>query len=211
MFEWLSRFFSFFLSGWGLLVLAFIDSSVFFFTPFANDVVVIILAARHRDLFWLFPLIATGGSLAGIAMTYWIGRKAGEAGLRRFVSTRQLSRLKERLKHKGAFAAGSLAVVPPPFPFTPMVLASGALDVSVTRFLLTAVVTRLLRFGAESLLARRYGSHIIDWLESPAFHWLIGGFIVITVAGTAFTIYRVARGPRGAKSQGSRKPSPHTA
>ena len=46
-----------------------------FFLPFGVDAVVIYLAARDRDLFWIYPLLATAGSLVGAALTYWIGRE----------------------------------------------------------------------------------------------------------------------------------------
>jgi membrane protein YqaA with SNARE-associated domain len=197
LFGRISSFFSLFLSSGGLLALSFVDSSIFFFTPLATDLVVIILVARHPDSFWLYPAIAVVGSVSGMASTFWIGRKIGEVGLKRFLSPRKLERVRARLKDRGAFAAGALAIAPPPFPFTAIVLSAGALEVKFLRFLGTAGLMRAIRFGAETALARRYGESIIGWLESPTFKVAIGAFIGAAVLGTAFALYQAAsRGRR---------------
>src|SRR5688500_20320608 len=96
-----------------------------FFVPFGLDAVVIYLAARNRALFWLYPVLATAGSLIGAAVTFWIGRTAGEAGLQRLMSTRRLERVQARVRRSGAIAMAVPAHVPPPVPLTPSVLARG--------------------------------------------------------------------------------------
>lgn len=142
----------------------------------------ILLVARHPESFWTYPAIAVAGSVAGTAITFWVGHKIREVGLERIISGRKLDRVKRKVRAKGAFAAGFLALAPPPFPFTPMVLAAGAFDVSFSRFLVTAALMRAVRFGAEGLLARKYGESIIAWAESPAFKAIAGSFIAIAIA-----------------------------
>ena len=176
--------FGFFLSWWGAFLFAALDSSVFFFLPFGIDTLVIYLAARERDRFWLAPLMATAGSVAGAAVTYWMGAKAGEAGLPRFAPRRRIDRVKARVKNAGAFAMALPAALPPPFPLTPFVLTCGALGVSRVRLLAVFGGVRLLRFGVEALLARQYGNRILDVLQSDAFRVVIGGFAVVAVGGT---------------------------
>lgn len=196
MLDWLSSLFSTFLSPWGLLALSVLDSSIFFVTPLAIDLAVILASAHDGDRFWLYALIATAGSLAGIAATYWIGRHLGEPGLKKVLSEPQLARAKRHVRKKGAIAMGLLAIVPPPFPLTPLVVASGALEVQASVFFTAAAAARAVRFGAESLLARRYGSRIAGWLESPLFEVLVGLLIAIAVLGTAKAVYDVSRARR---------------
>jgi len=43
----------------GVIVLAALDSTLFFSLPFGIDAAVILLAARLRDMWWIVPLIAT--------------------------------------------------------------------------------------------------------------------------------------------------------
>jgi membrane protein YqaA with SNARE-associated domain len=72
-----------FVSPLGVVVLAALDSTVFFSLAFGIDAAVIILAARLQDLWWVVPLLATLGSIAGAALTFWMGVKIGEQGLDR--------------------------------------------------------------------------------------------------------------------------------
>ena len=62
-----------FASPFGVFALAFLDSTLFFSLPFGIDAVVIILAARLRESWWVVPLLATAGSVAGAALTFWMG------------------------------------------------------------------------------------------------------------------------------------------
>src|SRR3954466_2102253 len=73
----------------GVVVLAALDSTLFFSLPFGIDAAVIILAARMRELWWLVPLLATAGSVAGATLTFWMGVKIGEQGLERWVPRRR--------------------------------------------------------------------------------------------------------------------------
>jgi len=191
--------FGFFLTWWGAYVLALLDATMVFFLPFGVDALVIYLSARHGMLFWLYPLLATAGSLTGAAVTYWIGKKGGEMGLERFVSSHRLERLKHRVQTKGAVAMAFAALLPPPFPLTPFVLTCGALEVDRWIFFSTFAIVRLVRFGSEAALARIYGRGVLRVLESDQFQMIIVGFIVMAVIGTAVSavmLWRSTRQPR---------------
>ena len=112
-----------------------LDASLIFFLPLGIDFVVIIMAARKPELFWLYALLATIGSVTGAGLTYWIGRKAGEPGLRRFLNPRTLARVQKRVETQAALPIAALGVIPPPFPFTAFVLAAGAWKLSAWKFL----------------------------------------------------------------------------
>jgi membrane protein YqaA with SNARE-associated domain len=176
--------FSFFLTWWGAFLMAALDTSMLFFLPFGIDALVIYLAARNHDVFWLYPLLATAGSISGAAVTFWIGRKAGEHGLERLVSGRRLERMRCKVKDSGAIAMAVPALLPPPFPLTPFILTCGALAVDRWRFFVTFGVVRLLRFGAEALLARIYGRGILRVLQSDLFQLIVAGFIGLALIGT---------------------------
>src|SRR6266850_629805 len=70
----------YFLSPPGIVLMGILDASMVFFLPLGIDFVVILMSARKPDLFWLYALLATTGSVIGAAGTFWIGKKAGEAG-----------------------------------------------------------------------------------------------------------------------------------
>jgi len=178
------RFFGVFLTWWGPFVLGALDASLVFFMPFGVDAIVIYLAARDETLFWIYPLLAAAGSVLGAATTFWIGHKAGEVGLDRLVSRRHLDRLRCQVRDRGAIALALPAIIPPPFPLTPLVLTCGALKVDPTRFFLTFAAMRLLRFSIGAVLARIYGRGILRVLESNQFQMVVVGFIVVAVLGT---------------------------
>jgi membrane protein YqaA with SNARE-associated domain len=187
-----------FASPAGIFVLAALDSTLFFSLPFGLDAAIIILSARSDTLAWTVPLIATTGSVLGAILTFWMGRKIGEAGLERFVSPKRLDRVRRRLKNSGAIALGIVCMIPPPFPFTPFVLAAGALEVRPALFFSTMVVTRLVRFGVEAALAMRYGRQILSWLESDLFQNIIVGLVAVAVTLTGWSIYNLVRSSRSA-------------
>jgi membrane protein YqaA with SNARE-associated domain len=180
----------------GVIVLAALDSTVFFSLPFGIDAAVVLLAARQRGTWWIVPLIATAGSIGGAALTFWMGVKIGEQGLERWVSQKRVMRVRAYVRDRGAVALAVLDLIPPPFPFTPFVLAAGALDVKARTFFATLTVCRLLRFGLEAALALAYGRRILTWLDSDLFHDIVTSCIAIAVALTLFSVRQVVRATR---------------
>ena len=185
-----------FASPAGVFVLAALDSTLFFSWPFGIDAVVIVLAARLQSLAWIVPLLATAGSIVGAALTFWMGRQIGDKGLSRYVPARRLNRVRRRIRNSGAIALAALDLIPPPFPFTPFVLAAGALDVETRRFFVTLAVARMVRFGLEALLAVRYGRSIVAALQSPLVENIVFGCIVLAVLLTAWTLFALFRSAR---------------
>src|SRR5262245_61498925 len=183
----------FFLTWWGVVLLGALDASLLVFIPFGTDAAVIYLSARNREWFWLYPVLITVGSIGGAAVTYAIGSRISDKTLSRFVSPRRLQRFETRLKAIGPLATGSAAVLPPPFPLTAFILMSGALKVPLARFLVVFTAARLLRFGTEALLARRFGTAILRVLESEPAQRTAIALVVVSIVGTAITIVRVWR------------------
>jgi membrane protein YqaA with SNARE-associated domain len=188
--------FAFFLTWWGAFLMAALDTSMLFFLPFGIDALVIFLSARDKGLFWLYPLLATAGSVTGAAITFWIGRKAGELGIERLVPARRLERLKCKVNDAGAIAMAVPALLPPPFPLTPFILTCGALDVNRARFFLTFGAVRMVRFGAEAALARTYGDGVLALLTSELFQTIVAGFIVVAIIGTIVSAVLLWRSTR---------------
>jgi len=193
--------FRFFLTWWGAFLMGALDSTLIFFLPFGIDTLVIYLAARRRELWWTYPLLATAGSVTGAAVTYWIGKKAGEVGLERLVSARRLGRLRAKVVDSGALAMAVPALMPPPFPLSPFILTCGALQVDWWRFIVTFSVARLLRFGAEAALARVYGRGILRVLQSDVFQTVVVGFIIIAIIGTVASGVMLWRSTRDKRVQ----------
>jgi len=183
----------------GVVVLAALDSTLFFSLPFGIDGAVILLAARLRAFWWIVPLLATAGSVAGAALTFWMGIKIGEQGLERWVPAKRLVRVRARVRQSGAIALAVLDLIPPPFPFTPFVLAAGALEVKARTFFVTLVVCRIVRFGLEAALVQVYGDRIVRGFDSDLFHDAVMCFIVLALLLTLLSIVQVIRATRPAR------------
>src|SRR3974377_96563 len=102
------------MSWWGLVLIAALDSTLVVVIPLAVDIAVIILASRSRELFWIYPIIGSLGSLFGAALTFYIGRRLGGPGLELFVSKGRMDRIRRRIEDKGAVALAVLDLLPPP-------------------------------------------------------------------------------------------------
>jgi membrane protein YqaA with SNARE-associated domain len=194
--DWLRSFFGYFLSPLGLGVLAALDSSLVFFVPFGVDAVVILLAARDSDRFWMYPLLATAGSLGGAAVTFYVGRRLGEPGLKRMIRPDRLERIQNRAATHVAVWSALLGLIPPPFPFKFFILACGALDASKTHFFVGLAAARLARFSVDAWLAQRFGERITAWFESDTFQWVVGGFIFIVVVGSVVSAVKLYKSTR---------------
>jgi membrane protein YqaA with SNARE-associated domain len=180
----------------GVVVLAALDSTIFFSLPFGIDAAVILLAAQLHGLWWTVPLLATIGSVGGAWLTFWMGHKIGEKGLERFVSPKRLKRIQHKIRTSGTVALAALDLIPPPFPFTPFILAAGALEVRSQTFFVTLTACRILRFGLEAALAAVYGRSIVGWLNSDLFHDIVSGCIVLAIGLTTLSIVRLVRSTR---------------
>jgi membrane protein YqaA with SNARE-associated domain len=180
----LTASFRFLLTWWGTILLSALDSSLVFFMPFGIDALVVYLTARDHGLFWLYPLLATVGSLVGAAVTFWIGRKVGEVGLPRLVSLRTLERVRARVQGKSAAALAAPALLPPPFPLTPFLLTCGALEVNPRWFFLSFALVRLVRFSIGAALALLYGPSILRVLQSDRIQVIVTAFIAVATVGT---------------------------
>ena len=66
----------------GILLVAFLDSSILSLPEIA-DLLVIYMVTRNHALFGLYVVSATLGSLAGCLALFYIGKKGGEALMRR--------------------------------------------------------------------------------------------------------------------------------
>jgi membrane protein YqaA with SNARE-associated domain len=187
------------LSGWivafigspiGIVALAALDSTVFFAFPGGVDTAVVVLAARGGPFPWIAALLATVGSVGGAAFTFWMGTKIGAHGLDRYIRPGRLARIRRKVHSTGAIGMAVLDLLPPPFPFTPVILAAGALTVDVTTFFITLAVCRLIRFGLEALLAAIYGPSLLTWFQSDVFHDIV---VAMSALGIALTILSLVK------------------
>ena len=145
----------------GVLLVSIVDSSfVPLPIPGITDIMVVVLAAQHANLFLLLGA-ATLGSFLGGFFSYKVGQSGGMAFLEKHVPARYLQTRMPLDGDHAILAVALPAVLPPPMPLSPFVLAAGALKMSRNKFLTTFTVSRFLRHSAFAALGVYYGPHVI--------------------------------------------------
>ena len=188
---WANTIFRFFrgMGGIGLFLMGALDSS-FLFLPFGNDLLLIAMVSADRDgLQWIYYVIMSAlGSVLGVFIIDLIMRKAGEEGLEKFIKADKIKRLKHKMENKAGWAVFFATLIPPPFPFTAVVLTASALQFSRKKILAAVFFGRLIRFGAEAVLAIFFGRKILRFMNSDVIEYFVYGLILIAVIGSIFSV-----------------------
>jgi membrane protein YqaA with SNARE-associated domain len=179
----------------GPFLLGIADSS-FLFLPFGNDLLVIVLAARHHSELPWYVLTASLGSMTGVFLLDLVCRKGGEQGLKGMMKAGRFEYFKRRMSNRAGIAIGVASLAPPPFPFTLVVASASAFGYPRRRLLGLVLVARAVRFTILGLLAIRYGRSILRIAEAPETTWIMVGFIVLCAIGSAFQVLQWARRSR---------------
>jgi membrane protein YqaA with SNARE-associated domain len=183
------------LGGVGIFLLGILDGSVLFF-PLGIDLLVVVLAARHHQLWPYYALMAAMGSVIGCFTTDWLGRKGGEEGLEKRLSKRRLRFFQKRVQASSGVALALASVAPPGFPFTVVVLVAAALKYPRAKLLGIVAVFRFVRFSIEGLLAVRYGPRILKVAELPEVQDVIIGVVVVSIIVSVWVVYSWTRSSR---------------
>jgi membrane protein YqaA with SNARE-associated domain len=180
------------LGGFGLLALGVLDSS-FLVMPLGNDLLVIALSARRHALMPYYTAMSTVGSVLGCLLMDIVSRKGGEAVIEKHVPKSRLKYVERKVRKNAGWALGFAALMPPPFPFTPFVIAAAALEYPRRKLLSVIAVTRLLRFSIEGGLAILFGQRILHWASAPAFQYVVVFLIAVSILASVLSVLRWIR------------------
>ena len=178
----------------GLFLMSALDSS-FLVLPFGNDLLLIALVSSNREsLIWIgYVIVSAIGSVLGVFMIDLLMRKAGEKGLERFVSERKVERWKKKLENKLGITVFVATLLPPPFPFTPVIMTASALQCSRQKLLLAVFVGRLIRFGVEAILALYFGRQLIAYINSDVVTYFVYALVAAAVVLSTLSLLRWLR------------------
>src|SRR5438105_14667109 len=131
------------LGGPGLILLGIADNSLVPL-PGSTDVATIFLAAHQRTVWIYYALMATAGSILGGYLTYRMARRGGKTTLEKRFSQEKIEKVYAAFERWGFASVAIPAILPPPFPIVPMLLAAGALQYPTRKFLAALAVGRSL-------------------------------------------------------------------
>lgn len=174
----------------GLLLISAIDSSpIPLPIPGSSDLLVTLFAAQRHG--WLFAtVIATIGSAIGGTASYQIGVAGGLALIDKYVPKRFRARLTHWSEEHSLLSVALPAVLPPPAPLMPFLIAAGALRMPRRRFYVSFVVSRFLRHAFFAWLGVHYGRAILPLYNRLAdeYGWIL---LVLVWGSVAFAVVYV--------------------
>jgi membrane protein YqaA with SNARE-associated domain len=187
------------LGALGLFGVAILDSSpIPLPLPGSTDLLLLLLVA-HRGNPVLLAAAAIVGSAIGGYLTWSAGWKGGEAVLRRSVPERFRARLEHWATDHSFMSVFVAALLPPPVPLTPFLLAAGALKVERNRFLIALTSSRIVRYGLITWAGATYGRQVVRlWTQNLA-EWssvITWTFLGLLAAAIVYGIWQFRRQKR---------------
>lgn len=168
-----------------------LDSS-FLVLPFGNDLLLMALVSSNRESWvWIpYVLVSAVGSVVGVFVIDLLMRRAGEKGLERFVKPKKLERLKDKLENKLGITVLVTTLLPPPFPFTPVIMTASALQCSRKKLFGAVFMGRIIRYTAEAILAIYFGGQVIAYFNSDVVSYIVYGLVAAAVVLSTFSLLR---------------------
>ena len=162
---------------------SFAESSFF---PIPPDVMLVPMVLARRDQAWLIATVCTVTSVLGGIVGYGIGYFLYDTIGQWLINLYGLQKGAGEFQHwyDQWGAALILAKGLTPIPFKLVTIVSGFAQFNFGMFVLTATITRGIRFFAVAALLRHYGEPIQDFIEKRL-TLVATTFLIVLVAGFA--------------------------
>jgi membrane protein YqaA with SNARE-associated domain len=195
----------------GLFFVSIVDSSfVPLPIPGITDIMVIVLAAQHSNVVLLVGITTAGSALGGL-FSHKVGQAGGMAFLEKHISPRIFHRVCDWMERHAILSVALPAVLPPPMPLSPFVLAAGALQMSRRKFMISFTVSRFLRHCAAAAIGVYFGPHVLHVWNMFSRKWavpiLVGIWCVILVS-VGFALWRLYKTSRDMRRNSPTKSTP---
>ena len=183
----------------GVFLISIVDSSfVPLPVPGITDIMIIVMAAQRQNVI-LLVLLASAGSALGGYFSHQVGQRGGMAFLQKRIPPRIFKRVCLWMESHAILSVALPAILPPPMPLSPFVLAAGALNMSRKKFMITFTVSRALRHAVAAWLGTYYGRHILRIWNSLSDKYATPVLIVIWVGiaiSCAYAFWRLYKTSR---------------
>ena len=179
------------LGGPGLILIGIADNSVVPLTG-SMDVLTIWLAASHHSTWPYYAAMATIGAVVGGYITYALGRKGGKEALEHKFNKNKAKKMFAKFDRWGFRSVFVGALLPPPFPLVPVLLAAGALQYSKKKFVAALGLGRAVRYTLVAGVGSLYAKQITGFFSryyKPAVLTLVG----LAVLGSLLTLIEYYR------------------
>ncbi len=178
----------------GVFLVSIVDSSfVPLPVPGLSDILCILFAAQHANPILLL-FVVTFGSFLGGWFSYQVGQSGGLAFIEKRTPKRIFKRVTQWMESHAILAVALPAILPPPMPLSPFVLAAGALKMSRNKFLITFTASRLVRHAIAIWLGLRYGDAVLNLWNRFFTKWGTPVLIVLWIgilASVGYAFYQL--------------------
>jgi membrane protein YqaA with SNARE-associated domain len=181
------------LGGPGLFLVAFLDSS-FLPLPGITDVLLVITVTRNPGAMLWYVAMTVAGSVVGCLTLHYLGRKGGEALVRKRFTGERIERAMAALQRNGVMAVLVPCLLPPPAPFKIFILLAGVVGISAVKLATAIAIGRGVRYLALGLLAVKYGTQATEYMRLHGAAVSIGALAVLAAGFGAFLLW--GRRPR---------------
>ena len=175
--------------SFGLMFLAMCDSS-FVSLPEVNDLLLMTFTINDPGGMVKYTLVTILGSVIGCALLYSVGRKGGDAFLRKSFADERLAKVQSWYQRHGVLAVIVPSLLPPPTPFKVFVLSAGTFGISWPKFLIAVVIGRGIRYFSEGILALLYGPAAIQFVQNNYGKIGLGLAVLIVASAGIFFLTR---------------------
>jgi membrane protein YqaA with SNARE-associated domain len=169
------------LGFWGVGAWALLDSSTI---PVPMDAILAVYVWNDKSHFWLYCLLAAGGSAIGGLLPYGLGRAGGELFLLKRVNRKRYERIRARFERQEFLAMMIPSMLPPPTPWKACVFAAGVFEMRIVPFMLAVFTGRMVRWLVLSLLVLKLGPGAVGLVEHHRLVLvaIVGGLAVVGFA-----------------------------
>jgi uncharacterized membrane protein YdjX (TVP38/TMEM64 family) len=144
------------------------------------------------------------GEVLGGYLTYRLMEKGGEQTLEKKVGKQRAELVYKGFEKFGSITVLAGALLPPPFPFTTVLMTAGVMQYPRKKFLSALVVGRTVRFFVEAWLGRIYGQQMIGFFSRNSRLLMVLLIAMLVAAGIGTLIYFFWYRPR--KKRKEREP-----
>jgi membrane protein YqaA with SNARE-associated domain len=183
------------LGGPGLFLVAFLDSS-FLPLPGITDVLLVIAVTRNAGAMLWLVTVTVAGSIAGCLVLHYLGRKGGEALVRKRFTGEKIERAMAALQRNGVMAVLVPCLLPPPAPFKIFILLAGVAGISATRLAIAIAIGRGVRYLALGILAVKYGERAMVYMRNNGTAASLGAVGALALGFGAYLIWSKLRAGR---------------
>ena len=173
----------------GLFLVAFLDSSVLPL-PGITDILLVVMVTRNPGAMLWYVVTTVAGSVAGCLVLHYLGRKGGEAFVKKRFTGDKIERAMRTLQRNGVMAVLIPCLLPPPAPFKIFILLAGVVGISAVRLATAIAIGRGVRYLALGFLAVKFGERATAYLRERGTVVSIAAVVLVAVGFAAFLLWR---------------------